>query len=168
MQVARLRGVAEVGDKIMAPAPWNARAPAAGVPPVAERQASAVQLAELLQECKAVLLDRGMADMEEYGTCSNGGAAQGDGASAAACTSTTRTGASFSDRFRGTIHYHAAPSAARCSWAVRAFHYEAKRDPAGDRSTKGGYTLTRHTSVQSAAPTYELPSMVRTGSGRPN
>ncbi|MEA3143555.1 MAG: hypothetical protein QOG31_879 [Thermoplasmata archaeon] len=131
--------------------------------PLREHQASAVQLAELLQECKAVLLDRGMADMEEYGDMLKWGLPRkGDGAQCRSMHVYHPDWCSFSDRFRGTIHYHGG--AIRGTLLLGQFEhstYEARRDPAGDRFHEGeAYTLIRHTSVQGAGTTYELPSMV--------
>jgi hypothetical protein len=131
--------------------------------PLREHQAPAVQLAELLQECKAVLLDRGMADMEEYGDMLKWGLPRkGDGTQCRSMHVYHPDWCSFSDRFRGTIHYHGG--AIRGTLLLGQFEhsiYEARRDPAGDRFHEGeAYTLTRHTSVQGAGTTYELPAMV--------
>ncbi|MES2155305.1 MAG: hypothetical protein V4510_09245 [bacterium] len=129
--------------------------------PLREHQASPARLAELLTEAKAVLLDRGMADMEEYGDMLKWGLPRCDGK----CRSMHvyhPDWCSFSDRFRGTIHYHGG--AIRGTLLLGGFEhsiYEATRDPQGDRFHNGeAYRLTRHTRLQSAGTTYDLPAMV--------
>ena len=127
-----------------------------------EHQAAPGRLAGLLAEAKAVLLDRGMADMEEYGDMLKWGLPRkGDGK----CRSMHvyhPDWCSFSDRFRGTIHYHGG--AIRGTLLLGQFEhsiYEAKRDPQGDRFHEGeAYKLTRHTRLQGAGTTYSLPAMV--------
>jgi hypothetical protein len=126
-----------------------------------ERQASAARMAELLLECKAVLLDRGMADMDEYGDMLKWGLRRQDGK--VRSMHVYHPGwCSFSDRFRGTIHYHGG--AIQGTLLLGQFEhsiYEATPDPAGDRFHLGQpYRLTRHTRLQSAGTTYELPAMV--------
>lgn len=139
--------------------------PAAGPPlefhPLREHQATPARLAELLLEAKAVLLDRGMASMEEYGDMLKWGLPRKDGK----CRSMHvyhPDWCSFSDSFRGTIHYHGG--AIRGTLLLGQFEhaiYEAKPDPNGDRFHLGQpYKLTRHTRLQSAGSTYDLPAMV--------
>lgn len=135
--------------------------PALAFHPLRETQAAPERLAEMLLECKAVLLDRGMADMEEYGDMLKWGLPRRGGK----CRSMHvyhPDWCSFSDRFRGTIHYHGG--AIRGTLLLGQFEhsiYETRRDPAGDRFHEGeAYTLTRHTRVQGAGTTYELPAMV--------
>jgi hypothetical protein len=137
--------------------------PALAFHPLREHQTSLSRLAELLQECKAVLLDRGMADMEEYGDMLKWGLPRkGDRAKCRSMHVYHPDWCSFSDRFRGTIHYHGG--AIRGTLLLGQFEhstYEAKPDPKGDRFHLGQpYLLTKHTRVQSAGTTYELPAMV--------
>jgi hypothetical protein len=129
--------------------------------PLREHQAAPARLAELLQECKAVLLDRGMADMEEYGDMLKWGLVRRDGR--VRSMHVYHPGwCSFSDRFRGTIHYHGG--AIRGTLLLGQFEhsiYEATPDPQGDRFHLGQpYRLTRHTRLQGAGTTYDLPAMV--------
>ncbi|HUR61303.1 MAG TPA: hypothetical protein VM286_02930 [Candidatus Thermoplasmatota archaeon] len=131
--------------------------------PLREHQASAAQMAELLQECKAVLLDRGMADMEEYGDMLKWGLPRkGDGSKCRSMHVYHPDWCSWGDRFRGTIHYHGG--AIRGTILLGGFDhgiYESRKDPAGDRFHAGeAYTLTRHARRQPAGTTYELPAMV--------
>ncbi len=129
--------------------------------PLRENQASPGRLAEMLLEAKAVLLDRGMADMEEYGDMLKWGLMRRDGKVRSMHVYHPEW-CSFSDQFRGTIHYHGG--AIRGTILLGGFEhsiYEAKRDPAGSRFHNGeAYTLTRHTRLQSAGTTYDLPAMV--------
>jgi hypothetical protein len=126
-----------------------------------ERQASAARMAELLLECRAVLLDRGMADMDEYGDMLKWGLRRQDG-KVRSMHVYHPDWCSFSDRFRGTIHYHGG--AIQGTLLLGQFEhsiYEATPDPDGDRFHLGQpYRLTRHTRLQSAGTTYELPAMV--------
>lgn len=129
--------------------------------PLREHQAAPARLAELLQEAKAVLLDRGMASMEEYGDMLKWGLPRKGGK----CRSMHvyhPDWCSFSDRFRGTIHYHGG--AIRGTLLLGQFEhsiYEAKPDPAGDRFHLGQpYKLTKHSRLQSAGTSYDLPAMV--------
>ena len=126
-----------------------------------EEQASAQRMAALLEECKAVLLDRGMADMEEYGDMLKWGLPRRDG-KVRSMHVYHPDWCSFSDRFRGTIHYHGGAIQGTLLLGQFEHHiYEARRDPAGDRFHLGeAYTLTRHTRLQSAGTTYALPAMV--------
>ena len=135
--------------------------PALAFHPLREHQAAPARLAGLLLEAKAVLLDRGMADMEEYGDMLKWGLPRGDG-KVRSMHVYHPDWCSFSDRFRGTIHYHGG--AIRGTLLLGQFEhsiYEARPDPHGDRFHLGQpYTLTRHTTVQSAGTTYDLPAMV--------
>jgi hypothetical protein len=131
------------------------------VRPLLEHQAAPERLVELLFESKAVLLDRGMASMEEYGDMLKWGLPRRDGKMRSMHVYHPDW-CSFSDRFRGTIHYHGG--AIRGTLLLGRFEhsiYEAKRDPHGDRFHDGeAYTLTRHTRLQGAGTTYSLPAMV--------
>ena len=127
-----------------------------------EQQATPARMVELLTEAKAVLLDRGMADMEEYGDMLKWGLPRKGDGKWRSMHVYHPDWCSFSDRFRGTIHYHGG--AIRGTLLLGQFEhsiYEARRDPAGDRFHLGEpYRLTRHTRLQSAGTTYELPAMV--------
>lgn len=140
----------------------NAMAPALAFHPLREHQAAPARLAELLLEAKAVLLDRGMADMEEYGDMLKWGLPRKGGGKCRSMHVYHPDWCSFSDRFRGTIHYHGG--AIRGTLLLGQLEhsvYEAKRDPQGDRFHLGeAYTLTRHTRLQSAGTTYDLPALV--------
>lgn len=129
--------------------------------PLREHQAAPERLAELLLEAKAVLLDRGMADMEEYGDMLKWGLMRRDG-KVRSMHVYHPDWCSFSDAFRGTIHYHGG--AIRGTLLLGGFEhsiYEAKPDPQGDRFHLGQpYKLTRHTRLQSAGTMYELPARV--------
>jgi hypothetical protein len=140
--------------------------PAAGRPlafhPLRERQASPQALREMLLECKAVLLDRGMADMEEYGDMLKWGLPRkGDGPWRSMHVYHPDW-CSWSDRFQGTIHYHGG--AIRGTILLGEFDhgiYASRKDPHGDRFHLGErYTLTRHARLQPAGTTYDLPAMV--------
>jgi hypothetical protein len=126
-----------------------------------EHQPSPARLAELLQEAKAVLLDRGMASMDEYGDMLKWGLHRKDG-KVRSMHVYHPDWCSFSDKFRGTIHYHGG--AIRGTLLLGQFEhsiYEAKPDPQGDRFHLGQpYRLTKHTRLQSAGTTYDLPAMV--------
>lgn len=129
--------------------------------PLLERQANPARMAQLLLEAKAVLRDRGMASMEEYGDMLKWGLPRKDGK----CRSMHvyhPDWCSFSDSFRGTIHYHGG--AIQGTLLLGQFEhsiYEARRDPDGDRFHQGKpYKLTKHTRIQSAGTTYSLPAMV--------
>lgn len=129
--------------------------------PLREHTASPARLAEMLLECKAVLLDRGMADMEEYGDMLKWGLPRRDG-KVRSMHVYHPDWCSWSDRFRGTIHYHGG--AIRGTILLGEFDhgiYESRKDPAGDRFHLGErYTLTRHSRLQGAGTTYDLPAMV--------
>jgi hypothetical protein len=129
--------------------------------PLREHQADPARLVELLLEAKAVLLDRGMADMEEYGDMLKWGLHRRDG-KVRSMHVYHPDWCSFSDQFRGTIHYHGG--AIRGTLLLGEFEhsiYEATPDPDGDRFHLGEpYRLTRHTCLQGAGTSYELPAMV--------
>lgn len=135
--------------------------PALAFHPLREHQASPARLAELLQEAKSVLLDRGMADMEEYGDMLKWGLARRDG-KVRSMHVYHPDWCSWSDRFRGTIHYHGG--AIRGTILLGELEhgiYESRPDPRGDRFHRGQpYVLTRHASRQPAGTTYDLPAMV--------
>ncbi|MFA5943727.1 MAG: hypothetical protein WC876_04585 [Candidatus Thermoplasmatota archaeon] len=131
--------------------------------PLREHQTAPARLAELLLEAKAVLLDRGMADMEEYGDMLKWGLPRkGDDKKCRSMHVYHPDWCSFSDQFRGTIHYHGG--AIRGTLLLGGFEhsiYEAKPDPDGDRFHLGQpYRLTKHTRLQGAGTTYDLPAMV--------
>ncbi|HJQ93681.1 MAG TPA: hypothetical protein VJ874_05280 [Candidatus Thermoplasmatota archaeon] len=129
--------------------------------PLREHQAPAARLVELLLEARDVLLERGMADMEEYGDMLKWGLHR-KGGKVRSMHVYHPDWCSFSDRFRGTIHYHGG--AIRGTLLLGQFEhsiYEANPDPKGDRFHLGQpYKLTRHTRLQSAGTTYDLPAMV--------
>ncbi|MEK6975553.1 MAG: hypothetical protein AABY18_04330 [Candidatus Thermoplasmatota archaeon] len=129
--------------------------------PLREHRIDPARMVELLRECKAVLLDRGMADMEEYGDMLKWGLPRRDG-KVRSMHVYHPDWCSWSDRFRGTIHYHGG--AIRGTILLGEFDhgiYEATLDPAGDRFHLGQrYKLTRHARIQSAGTSYELPAMV--------
>lgn len=126
-----------------------------------EHQASAARMVELLLEARAVLLDRGMADMEEYGDMLKWGLPRRDG-KVRSMHVYHPDWCSFSDAFRGTIHFHGG--AIRGTVLIGEFEhaiYEARADPHGDRFHRGQpYKLTKHASRQPAGTTYDLPAMV--------
>lgn len=129
--------------------------------PLREHRAAPERLVELLREAKSVLLDRGMADMEEYGDMLKWGLPRRDG-KVRSMHVYHPDWCSFSDRFRGTIHYHGG--AIRGTILLGAFDhgiYESRLDPKGDRFHNGQpYTLTRHSRLQGAGTTYDLPALV--------
>ncbi|MEK6986011.1 MAG: hypothetical protein AABX89_06490 [Candidatus Thermoplasmatota archaeon] len=138
-----------------------ATAPPLEFHPLQEHQAAPARLAELLMEAKAVLLDRGMADMEEYGDMLKWGLQRKEG-KVRSMHVYHPDWCSWNDRFRGTIHYHGG--AIRGTLLIGEFDhgiYEAKPNPQGDRFHAGQpYTLTRHARLQRAGTTYDLPAMV--------
>ncbi len=139
----------------------NAMERALAFHPLREHQAEPERLAALIQEAKAVLLDRGMASMEEYGDMLKWGLVRRDGKMRSMHVYHPDW-CSFSDTFRGTIHYHGG--AIRGTLLLGGFEhsiYEAKPDPDGDRFHLGQpYKLTKHTRLQGAGTTYDLPAMV--------
>ncbi len=129
--------------------------------PLDEHAAAPARLIELLQACKEVLLDRGMASMEEYGDMLKWGLPKEDGV----CRNIHvfhPDWCSFSDQFFGTIHYHGGwIKGTILAGAMDHYTYEAKADPAGDRFHDGqAYTLARHTRVQREGTAYTLPARV--------
>lgn len=129
--------------------------------PLREHRADAAALRAMLLECKAVLLDRGMADMEEYGDMLKWGLPR-RGGKVRSMHVYHPDWCSWSDRFRGTIHYHGG--AIRGTILLGELDhgiYASRKDPAGDRFHLGErYTLTRHARLQPAGTTYDLPAMV--------
>jgi hypothetical protein len=144
-----------------APRDGPGRAPPLAFHPLREHQASPARMRDLLLECKAVLLDRGMADMEEYGDMLKWGLPRRDG-KVRSMHVYHPDWCSWSDKFRGTIHYHGG--AIRGTILLGEFDhgiYESRPDPDGDRFHNGQpYTLTRHSRLQAAGTTYDLPAMV--------
>lgn len=142
------------------PGPGLAKRPLA-FNPLREHAATAARQVELLRECRAVLLDRGMADMEEYGDMLKWGLPRGQG-KVRSMHVYHPDWCSWSDRFRGTIHYHGG--AIRGTILLGEFDhgiYQSKADPAGDRFHDGQpYLLTRHARLQGVGTTYDLPAMV--------
>lgn len=136
-------------------------APRLAFHPLREHQATRERMVELLREAKAVLLDRGMADMEEYGDMLKWGLQRRDG-KVRSMHVYHPDWCSWSDRFRGTIHYHGG--AIRGTILLGEFDhgiYSSHPDPAGDRFHDGQpYKLTRHSRLQDAGTTYDLPAMV--------
>lgn len=129
--------------------------------PLKEHQASATRLAELLLEAKAVLQERGMVSMDEYGDMLKWGLPKRDGAW---CNIHVYhpDWCSFSDAYWGTIHYHAGWIR---GWVLAGhmehYTYRPVQDPDGDRFLDGqAYTLTKHTNKQGAGTAYELPARV--------
>lgn len=129
--------------------------------PIKEHQASPARLTELLLEAKAVLLERGMASMDEYGDMLQWGLPRKDGPWRKLHVYHPDW-CSFSDKYWGTIHYHAG-------WIrgtvlvghMEHYTYRAVADPEGDRFLHGqAYKLTKHTHPQGAGTAYELPAMV--------
>ncbi|MHB8585067.1 MAG: hypothetical protein ACYDDF_04440 [Thermoplasmatota archaeon] len=118
-------------------------------------------MAELLREFQAVLNERGMASMDEYGDMLQWGVPRRDGAWRK-FHAFHPDWCSFDDRYWGTIHYHAG-------WirgTILAGHlehstYRAELDPKGTRFYQGqAYHLTKHTDSHGAGTVYELPAMV--------
>lgn len=126
-----------------------------------EHQVGAARLVVLLLEAKAVLEDRGMASMDEYGDMLKWGLPRSPGK----CRSLHvyhPDWCSFSDQFRGTIHYHGGNiQGTILLGAMDHFTYRADKDPQGDRFYAGeSYRLTKFTHPQSAGISYTLPAMV--------
>ena len=141
----------------------NAMEKALAFHPLREHQATPARLIELLLEARAVLLDRGMADMEEYGDMLKWGLPRkGDGRKCRSMHVYHPDWCSWSDKFRGTVHYHGG--AIRGTILLGELDhgiYESRRDPSGDRFHNGkAYRITRHARLQAAGTTYDLPAMV--------
>ena len=126
-----------------------------------QQAASPARLADLLEQAKAVLLERGMASMDEYGDMLQWPVARRDGAWHKVHVYHPDW-CSWSDRYWGTIHYHTG----RIQGTVLLGHlehytYRATPDANGDRFHDGvAYKLERHTYQQPAGTAYELPAMV--------
>lgn len=129
--------------------------------PMREHQAAPARLTALLQEARAVLLERGMASMDEYGDMLQWGFPQRGGAWPKFHVYHPDW-CSFSDQFYGTIHYHAGwIRGTVLAGHMEHYTYRATKDPAGDRFHQGEpYTLTRYTHQQGAGTAYELPARV--------
>lgn len=129
--------------------------------PMKQQQASPAHLVPRLEAARAVIAERGMASMDEYGDMLQWGVEQKEGAWHKVHVYHPDW-CSFSDRFAGTVHYHTG----RIRGTVLAGHmehytYEAVRHPEGDRFYRDeAYGLTRHTHQQGAGTAYELPAMV--------
>lgn len=129
--------------------------------PVKMEQAPPARLAQLLREAKAVLLERGMASMDEYGDMLQWGLPRSDDAWRKFHVFHPDW-CSFDDRYWGTIHYHAGwIRGTILAGHLEHFTYRAEADPAGDRFWRGeAYRLTKHTHQHPEGTTYELPGMV--------
>jgi hypothetical protein len=102
-----------------------------------------------------------MADMEEYGDMLKWGLPRKNGK----CRSLHvyhPDWCSFSDAFRGTIHYHGGNIHGNILLGgMEHYTYRAEKDPNGDRFYNGdSYRLTRFTHTQMAGTSYTLPAMV--------
>lgn len=129
--------------------------------PMKQESASPERLVRLLQAAKAVLLERGIPSMDQYGDMLQWGVGKKDGAWHKVhiyhpdwC--------SFDDKYRGTIHFHGGAIRGTVLLGhMEHYTYQAQPHPAGDRFYAGqAYRLTRHTHQQPAGTTYELPAMV--------
>lgn len=129
--------------------------------PLKQEQAPPARLTELLKDAKRVLLERGMASMDEYGDMLKWALPMKDGVwrnlhvfHPGWC--------SFDDRYRGTIHFHAgAIRGTVLAGHMEHYTYEATPDPEGDRFYRAQpYRLRRHTHQQPAGTTYELAPKV--------
>ncbi len=129
--------------------------------PFTERQTAPDVLIGHLEAFRAVLDERGMADMEEYGDMLQWALPKGDGVWRK-FHAYHPDWCSWDDRFRGTIHYHAGRiQGTLLAGSFEHYTYEAERHPDGDRFHGGeAYRLTRHTRAQTQGITYELPAMV--------
>ncbi len=130
--------------------------------PLVEQQAPGAQVAELLQRFRDVLGREGMASMDEYGDMLKWALpSQGDGwcryfhvFDPGFC--------SFSDAFRGTVHYHGGEIRGTVLLGEMQHDiYEAVPDANGDRFLGDQpYSLTRHSRIQPEGTAYRLPAMV--------
>src|SRR5438067_3145105 len=129
--------------------------------PLKQHQASPARLATLLQEAKAVLQERGMASMDEYGDMLQWGLPRADGAWRKFHVFHPDW-CSFDDRYFGTIHYHAGWIRGTILAGRLEHHtYRAEKRADGDRYYEGeAYHLTKHTDLHAAGTVYELPAMV--------
>ena len=129
--------------------------------PLKQSPASPARLAQLLQEAKAVLLERGMASMDEYGDMLKWGLPMEDGVWRN-LHAFHPDWCSFDDRYWGTIHFHAGwIRGTVLAGHVEHYTYRPEPHPDGDRFYQGqAYQLTKHTHQQPAGTTYELPGKV--------
>ena len=129
--------------------------------PVAQHRLPPARLVDLLQEAKAVLLERGMASMDQYGDMLEWPLPRHDDVWRKFHVFHPDW-CSFSDRFWGTIHYHAGwIRGTLLTGRIEHFTYRAERDPEGDRFYRGeAYRLTRHTHEHVPGTAYELPARV--------
>ncbi len=129
--------------------------------PLQEHQATPARLTELLLEAKAVLLDRGMASMDEYGDMLKWGLPKRDGM--CRYIHVYHPGyCSFSDAFYGTIHFHGGEIRGTVlAGEMEHYTYRAVADAGGTRFFAGAsYSLTKFTHVQGAGKAYSLPARV--------
>lgn len=129
--------------------------------PLKQDQASPRSLVKLLEDAKAVLQQRGMASIDEYGDMLQWGLSKEDGVYRKMHVFHPDW-CSFDDRFWGTIHYHAGwIRGTVLAGHLEHYTYRAEPDPAGDRFLRGqAYRLTKHTHQHPAGTVYELPAMV--------
>ncbi|HVL48136.1 MAG TPA: hypothetical protein VM889_06230 [Candidatus Thermoplasmatota archaeon] len=129
--------------------------------PVTERPTPPARLAELFVEARRVLVERGMASMDEYGDMLKWGLPRVDGVWRNIHVFHPDW-CSYSDRFWGTIHFHAGwIRGTVLAGAMEHYTYRAVESPDGDRFHGGrAYTLARHTDVHREGATYELPARV--------
>lgn len=116
---------------------------------------------ELLLEAKAILLEQGMADMDEYGDMLKWGLPKKDGW----CRNlhVFHPGfCSFSDAYRGTIHFHGGAIRGHILLGgMEHTTYDATADEDGDRFYDDrAYTLRPRARIQDAGTGYELDAMV--------
>lgn len=130
--------------------------------PIKEHQASPARLTELLLEARAVLLQRGMPSMDQYGDMLQWGLPKEDDGPWRKLHIYHPDWCSFSDAYWGTIHYHAGWIRGTLLLGhMEHYTYRAVEDPDGDRFLHGrAYKLTKHTNQQGAGIAYELPAMV--------
>jgi hypothetical protein len=129
--------------------------------PLKVEQASPARLVALLQQFKAVLQERGMASMDEYGDMLQWGLDK-EGGAWRKFHVFHPDWCSFEDRFFGTIHFHGGTIRGTVlAGHMEHYTYEAEAHPDGDRFYEGqAYRLTKHTHPNAAGTTYELPGMV--------
>lgn len=129
--------------------------------PLHEQTATPARMVELLQAAKAVLEAQGMADMDEYGDMLKWGLPKQGGA----CRNIHvfhPDWCSFSDAFRGTIHYHGGEIRGTVLLGeMEHYTYEPRQAADGNRFLAGqAFFLQRHTSIQGAGTSYALAPMV--------
>ncbi len=125
--------------------------------PLREHAPDAARMVELLQLAKQTLLDHGMADMDEYGDMLKWGLPKQEGF----CRNIHvfhPDWCSFSDQYRGTIHYHAGEIRGTVLiGSMEHATYRATADPDGDRELAGQrYSLQRNARLQTAGTAYSL------------